>query len=127
MALLLDEAHWHWRGRMWCHLVSDHSLDELHAFAEWIGVPRRAFQGDHYDIPEEARPVAIEEGALVVTSREIVLALYAAGMRHRPADRRPSPARERRESPAHHHSPAFTLERVAPAPGFPSNRLPFRG
>ena len=74
MALLLDEAHWHWRGRMWCHLVSDHSLDELHAFAVWIGMPRRAFQGDHYDIPEEARPIAIEEGALVVTSREIVLA-----------------------------------------------------
>ena len=60
MALLLDEAHWHWRGRMWCHLVSDHSLAELHAFAEWIGMPRRAFQGDHYDIPEEARPIAIE-------------------------------------------------------------------
>ncbi|MFM1964590.1 MAG: hypothetical protein RL134_315 [Actinomycetota bacterium] len=87
MALLLDEAHWHWRGRWWCHLVSDHSLSELHAFAEWIGVPRRAFQGDHYDIPDEARPVAIEEGALVVTSREIVLALYAAGLRLRPEQR----------------------------------------
>ncbi len=87
MALLLDEAHWHWRGRMWCHLISDHSLDELHAFAAWIGIPRRAFQGDHYDIPDEARPVAIEEGALVVTSREIVLALYAAGLRLRPAQR----------------------------------------
>ena len=57
------------------------------AFAEWIGIPRRAFQGDHYDIPDEARPVAIEEGALVVTSREIVLALYAAGLRLRPAQR----------------------------------------
>lgn len=87
MALLLDEAHWHWRGRLWCHLVSDTSLHELHAFAAWIGVPRRAFQGDHYDIPEEARPVAIEEGAIVVTSREIVLALYSAGLRLRPAQR----------------------------------------
>ena len=87
MALLLDEAHWHWRGRLWCHLVSDTSLHELHAFAEWIGVPHRAFQGDHYDIPEEARPIAIEEGALVVTSREIVLALYSAGLRLRPAQR----------------------------------------
>lgn len=88
MALLLDEAHWHWRGRLWCHLVSDTSLNELHSFAEWIGIPRRAFQGDHYDIPDEARGVAIEEGALVVTSREIVLALYAAGLRIRPRDRR---------------------------------------
>lgn len=89
MALLLDEAHWAWRGRMWCHLISDQSLDELHAFAEWIGIPRRAFSRDHYDIPADARPVAIEEGALVVTSREIVLALYAAGLRLRPADRQP--------------------------------------
>ena len=87
MALLLDDAHWHWRGRLWCHLVSDTSLHELHAFAEWIGIPPRAFQGDHYDIPEEARPVAIEEGAIVVTSREIVLALYGAGLRLRPAER----------------------------------------
>ena len=87
VALLLDDAHWPWRGRLWCHLVSDHSLDELHAFAAWIGIPARAFQGDHYDIPEEARPVAIEEGARAVTSREIVLALYAAGLRRRPADR----------------------------------------
>jgi len=68
--------------------VSDTSLHELHAFAEWIGIPRRAFQGDHYDIPDEARAVAIEEGALVVTSREIVVALYAAGLRRRPHERR---------------------------------------
>lgn len=72
---------------MWCHLVSDTSLTELHAFAEWIGVPRRGFQGDHYDIPEEVRPIAIEEGALRVSSREIVLALYASGIRQRPIDR----------------------------------------
>ena len=87
MALLLDDAHWHWRGRLWCHLVSDTSLHELHSFAAWIGIPPRAFQGDHYDIPEEARPVAIEEGAIVVTSREIVLALYGAGLRLPPAQR----------------------------------------
>ncbi|MFM9050618.1 MAG: DUF4031 domain-containing protein [Actinomycetota bacterium] len=87
MTLLLDEAHWHWRGRLWCHLVSDTSLHELHAFAERIGIPKRAFQGDHYDIPEEARGVAIEEGAMAVTSREIVTALYAAGLRLRPHER----------------------------------------
>ncbi|MFZ8926193.1 MAG: DUF4031 domain-containing protein [Candidatus Nanopelagicales bacterium] len=92
MALLLDEAHWRWRDRWWCHLISDHSLDELHAFAAWIGVPRRAFSGDHYDIPAEARPVAIEEGAIVVTSREVVLALYAAGLRRPPAERASRPA-----------------------------------
>lgn len=81
MALLVDEAHWPWRGLHWCHLVSDTSLHELHAFAEWIGVPRRGFQGDHYDIPEHMREIALEEGAIAVASRDIVLALYGAGLR----------------------------------------------
>ena len=89
MGLLVDGAHWPWRDRMWCHLVSDTSLDELHAFADWIGVPRRAFGGDHYDIPDEMRPLAIAEGALPVSSREVVAALYSAGLRTPPARRTP--------------------------------------
>ena len=87
MALLVDGAHWPWRDRMWCHLVSDTSLDELHAFAQWIGVPARAFQGDHYDIPDEMRHIAVAEGALEVSSREVVSALYAAGLRQPPGMR----------------------------------------
>ena len=35
----------------WCHLVSDQSFDELHAFAARMGIPRHRFQGDHYDLP----------------------------------------------------------------------------
>lgn len=87
MALLVDDAHWPWRDRLWCHLVSDTSLDELHAFAEWLGVPPRAFQGDHYDIPDEMRAIALQEGARAVTSREVVTALYSAGLRLPPAQR----------------------------------------
>jgi len=87
MALLVDGAHWPWRGRLWCHLVSDESFDELHAFAQWLGVPERAFQGDHYDIPEELREVAVAEGAREVSSRDVVRALYKAGMRIPPAGR----------------------------------------
>ena len=83
MAILVDDCIWPWRDRLWCHMVSDTSLDELHAFARWLGVPERGFQGDHYDIPADAREVAIEEGAIPVTSREVVTALYAAGLRRR--------------------------------------------
>lgn len=83
MAILVDDAVWPWRDRLWCHLVSDTSLEELHAFARWIGVPERGFQGDHYDIPAEARQVALDEGARAVSSREIVQALRAAGLRKR--------------------------------------------
>lgn len=84
MAILVDDAIWPWRDRLWCHMVSDLHLTELHAFARWIGVPERGFQGDHYDIPADARVIALAEGAVAVTSREVVVALYAAGMRRRP-------------------------------------------
>lgn len=29
----------------WCHLVSDDSFEELHAFAAQLGIPRHRFQG----------------------------------------------------------------------------------
>lgn len=65
-------------------MVSDTSLDELHEFALALGVPERGFEGDHYDIPESHRGAAITAGAIEVSSRELVNALYAAGMRRRP-------------------------------------------
>ena len=52
MAILVDPAIWPWRGREWAHLVSDSSYAELHAFAALLGIPREAFQGDHYDVPD---------------------------------------------------------------------------
>ena len=41
LAILVDPAMWPWRDRLWAHLVSDESYDELHAFAERLGIPRR--------------------------------------------------------------------------------------
>lgn len=69
---------------MWCHLVSDTSLDELHVFAVSLGMPREAFQGDHYDVHEDLRALAIEYGAEQVNSRELVQRLRSAGLRKRP-------------------------------------------
>lgn len=83
MAILVDQAIWPWRDRYWAHLVSDHSLEELHAFADALGVPRRAFQGDHYDIPDWLRADAVELGALEVDARVLVRRLRAAGLRRR--------------------------------------------
>lgn len=88
MTVLIDEARWWHRGRRWCHLVSDESLDELHDFASGLGISRRGFQGDHYDIPEEHRDEVIAAGATVVESRELVRRLRAAGLRLSPAQRR---------------------------------------
>jgi hypothetical protein len=88
MALLIDPPVWPGRGRRWSHLVSDVSFAELHAFAEMLGAPRRAFERDHYDLPSERYAAALELGAIPVSSKEIVARLTAAGLRrpkHRPA------------------------------------------
>ena len=79
--ILVDPAAWPYRGRLWAHLVSDTSYEELHAFAEQLSIPRRAFQGDHYDVPEAVREEALALGAVPVTSRQVVEALRAAGLR----------------------------------------------
>ncbi len=68
--------------------MSDESLDELHAFADALGIPRRGFQGDHYDVPEEYRDSLVAAGATVVESRELLRRLKAAGLRLSPAQRR---------------------------------------
>jgi predicted metal-dependent HD superfamily phosphohydrolase len=68
---------------LWAHLVSDSSYQELHEFAELLGIPRRAFQGDHYDVPSEYREQAIALGASAVSSRELVTRLRSAGLRRR--------------------------------------------
>lgn len=83
MAILVDRAVWHRRGRRWAHLVSDQSFEELHAFAERLGLPPRAFHRDHYDVPEEWRERAIDLGAEPVDPRELVRRLRAAGLRRR--------------------------------------------
>jgi len=83
VAVLVDQAIWPWRGHRWAHLVSDESYDELHAFAEQLGIPRRAFQGDHYDVPAHLRDAAIALGAEEVDARVLVRRLRDAGLRRR--------------------------------------------
>jgi hypothetical protein len=84
VSVLIDSPVWPWRGRLWSHLVSDVSYDELHAFVQTeLGIPRRAFQGDHYDIPEELYDVAVAAGAQPVGARELLSRLLGAGLRIR--------------------------------------------
>lgn len=81
MTVLIDPPDWPGHGRMWSHLVSDVSLDELHAFARGLGIPSRGFERDHYDVPERLYRTAIEAGAEPVTSRELLKRLTEAGLR----------------------------------------------
>jgi Protein of unknown function (DUF4031) len=88
MAILVDEPIWPFRGRLWCHMVSDTSYDELHELAQRLGIPRHGFQGDHYDVPAEMRAEAVALGATPVTGRELITRLKASGLRRRKVDQR---------------------------------------
>ncbi len=88
MAILIDDARWPAHGRLWAHLVSDYDLDELHRFAAAHGIPPRAFDLDHYDVPEDAIPRLIAGGAHHVDGRELVKRLIASGLRVTSRERR---------------------------------------
>ncbi len=84
MSILIDPPLWPGPHDLhWSHLVSDVGHDELHAFARRLGMPHRAFDRDHYDVPETAYGRAVELGALPVPPRELVARLTAAGLRRR--------------------------------------------
>lgn len=81
MAILIDPPAWPAHGRRWSHLVSDTSLEELHAFARSLGIPERGFEGDHYDIPEERYAAVLAAGARPTPPRDLLRALQASGLR----------------------------------------------
>ena len=94
MALMIDPPAVPSRGRLWSHLASDASYDELHVFARTLGIPERGFDRDHYDVPAERYDAVIAAGAVPVTSRELIVRLRDAGLRRR---KRPWPAADRQE------------------------------
>lgn len=81
MALLIDPPLWPRHGRVWGHLVSDTSLDELHDFARLVGIPERGFDLDHYDVPEDMHERLLAAGAQLVDGRDLVRRLRASGLR----------------------------------------------
>ncbi len=88
MTVLVDEAIWPAHGTVWAHLVSDESLDELHAFAARVDLPPRSFDLDHYDVPKERIDELVAAGATQVPGTELVKRLIASGLRVRARDRR---------------------------------------
>ncbi|MEM9725011.1 MAG: DUF4031 domain-containing protein [Pseudomonadota bacterium] len=71
----MDDMRAPFRGRVLCHMVAD-TLEELHAMADAIGMPRQAYQGPpktrhpHYDVPLEMRAEAVRLGAIEIGVRQ---------------------------------------------------------
>lgn len=83
MTVFIDRPLWPARGRLWSHVVSDTSFAELHDFAERLGMPPRAFERDHYDVPSDLYEPALRLGAEPIGSQELVARLIRAGLRRR--------------------------------------------
>jgi hypothetical protein len=83
VTIFIDRPLWPAHGRLWSHLVSDTSFGELHEFAERLGVPPRAFERDHYDVPADLYEPALALGAEPVGCQELVARLIRAGLRRR--------------------------------------------
>lgn len=86
MAILIDPPIWPAHGTVFSHLVSDHSHDELHEFAASVGVPARAFERDHYDVPVRMYEDIVAAGAVPVSGRVLVRSLIDSGLRVRKHD-----------------------------------------
>ncbi len=77
MTIYVDEIKDYGQKGKRCHMATDGSPEELHQFADNIWVKREWFQDHplhpHYDLNPEFRRKAVLNGAVEVTSRELVM------------------------------------------------------
>src|SRR4051794_1957636 len=83
MTIWIDQPIWPRHGTVFAHLISDASLDELHAFAARVGLHPRSFEGDHYDVPQERYAAVLAAGATSTTGADVVRRLLGSGLRLR--------------------------------------------
>ena len=78
MAVYVDNAFIPYGRMLMCHMGAD-SLTELHEMADKVGLKRRWFQEHklipHYDLCKRKRGLAIELGAIEVSSRDFLVRL----------------------------------------------------
>jgi hypothetical protein len=70
MTVYVDDMRARYGRMVMCHMVADTEA-ELHAMADRIGVARRWYQGDHYDVCLAKRALALKAGAQEVTWLEL--------------------------------------------------------
>ena len=79
--IFIDPPYWPAHGTVFSHLISDTSVAELHTFAAANGVSERAFDLDHYDVPERLYNALVEAGATPLSGKELARTLAASGLR----------------------------------------------
>lgn len=87
MTVLIDPPSWPAHGTLFSHLVSDRSLHELRLFARAAGVPDRAFDLDHYDVPAERYAALVAAGATPTGGGDLARRLATSGLRVSGAER----------------------------------------
>ncbi len=74
MTVYIDDMYVYPMGKFYqmkmSHMIAD-TDEELHAMAEKIGLKRRWFQGDHYDVTKGKRQEAIRLGAVPIALRTL--------------------------------------------------------
>ncbi len=77
MPVYVDDFRAVYRGMFMSHMVAD-TIEELHSMADRIGLRRQWFQNHkgsipHYDVCWSKRKLAIENGAVEITAKELVI------------------------------------------------------
>lgn len=74
--IYIDHLRFYKGKGYFAHMMSDSSLDELHYFAKNIALNRCWFENNpkhyHYDVPAKYYRAALEKGAYVVTSKQLI-------------------------------------------------------
>jgi len=81
MTIWIDPPSWPAHGRLWSHLISDTSYEELQSFAAGAGIPARGFDGDHFDVPQEHYAGLVAAGARPIDGMRLARLLRDSGLR----------------------------------------------
>lgn len=69
MTVYVDDMRAPFGKMIMCHMIAD-TEKELHDMAFAIGLQRRWYQGDHYDVALVKRAEAVSRGAVEITWRQ---------------------------------------------------------
>ncbi len=76
MTVYVDDMHKYSLGKFgrmkMSHMIADTEA-ELHAMADKIGVARKWYQKDHYDIALSKRSLAVQHGAVEITMKQLAV------------------------------------------------------